>query len=640
MATEQQPDRTESHATTPRLSGPLFRCVKLAAVGLFVLLGWRAYWMRSHPSAASAQIATEGEPAQRIAAIRDLERFGPEDPEVAIPALLGCLEDKDEKIRSAAASSLVMVIRGAGQSGAAAADVRKAMAGLFNCSMDARPGVRAAGLQSLWMIVSLWEGPATVIDASAVEQALFHAAGDPEEIVRLAAVRGMGSIGPKLADEPPQVLALALEDSSGQVRAAAVEALAAFRTGLPRILPDLVRSFETARPDARASYAAVIDRIRPRAFKADAVPALASILISPDDEIRCLAAEALGAFGDNANHAVPALVSSMTRPVHESKTPTIQEKQTDPVLAASSALLRITPGSPFVIQRAPPIDPESFSTLAKLLPSATPPVRANIAKVLGRFETRPEMVPILATAVRDPDAAVRAAALQALHDIGDRMPFVPPETVKAALEDASPRVRFWAAAAVGHAGRGIDPYITVLLRHAEHDPDSEVRSVCADELENSIKAAALTSAVVPVLTRALESPDVQVRFAVCGLLGRMGRASEPAIPAIIRLLKQAADAEAKAKGAGMVPNQVWRAAQALGSIAPGTPQAQAAATALKEALRSGQVRGAARAVIDALACFGPLARDASPLLQELEQDPIPEIRASASNALKKLGDAK
>jgi HEAT repeat protein len=159
-------------------------------------------------------------------------------------------------------------------------------------------------------------------------------------------------------------------------------------------------------------------------------------------------------------------------------------------------------------------------------------------------------------------------------------------------------------------------------------------------LENSIKAAAVTSAVVPVLTRALESQDVQLRFAVCGLLGRIGRASEPAIPAIIRLLKQAVDAEAKPKGAGTVLNQVWRAAEALGSIAPGTAQAQGAAAALTEALRSGQMPGAARSLIDALAHFGPLARDALPLLQKLEQDPIPEIRDSASNALKKLGEAK
>jgi HEAT repeat protein len=310
------------------------------------------------------------------------------------------------------------------------------------------------------------------------------------------------------------------------------------------------------------------------------------------------------------------------------------------VAAAATALLRIMPSFPFEIRQARPIDPESFSTLAKLLPSATPPVRSSIALLLGRFETRPEVVPILGEAVRDPDGSVRVAALQALHDIGDRMPFVPPETVKAALEDQSPKVRFWAAAAVGHAGRGIDPYIPVLLRHAEGDPDSEVRSVCADELENSIKAAAVTPAVVPVLTRALEGPDVQVGFAVCGLLGRMGRASEPAIPAIIRLLKQAADAEAKPSDAGTVPNQVWRAAEALGRIAPGTPQAQAAATALSDVLRFGQARGSARAVIDALAHFGPLARDALPLLQKLEQDPIPEIRESASNALKKLGDAK
>lgn len=108
-----------------------------------------------------------------------------------------------------------------------------------------------------------------------------------------------------------------------------------------------------------------------------------------------------------------------------------------------------------------------------------------------------------------------SAALESLHDIGDRMPFVPPETVKAGLEDASPEVRYWAAAALGHAGRGIEPLIPALLHHAEHDVHPGVRNVCADEPENSIKAAAITPAVVPAVMKALDSRDIHVRYAAC-----------------------------------------------------------------------------------------------------------------------------
>jgi HEAT repeat protein len=515
-----------------------------------------------------------GDASKRIAAIGDLERFGPEEPGVAIPALRNTLKDDNAQVRAAGAMALVLVVRGAGLSGAAQPEVKHAVAALFENRKDPDAHARASGVQALWLTASLWAGPDGVIDGARVQDALLDAVADPDATVRLAAVRGLGAVGPKLADDPPPALLAALEDASGTVRTAAADSLVAFLRGLPRWFPTLVRSFEKAPPEARPAYAHVLTRIRPRRFGAEAVLALGSALSSPDQEVRCLAASSLGAFGKAAHPAIPALVSSIARPgrgpetmppstsgragadadadtddesLHRMLTPDEErwwsagpgsEEGKDPARRAALALLRILPMVGFSDQ-APAIDPKSFRLLTEVLGSGTPEVRALVAYALGRFPPAPEVVPVLGEAVRDPDATVRSAALKALHDLGDRMPFAPPESLQAALEDESPRVRYWAGGALGHIRLGLDPYIPGLLQHAEKDGDRDVRNVCAFELQDFIKPPAVTPAVVPVLTEALESPAQNVRCAACGLLARLGPASTAAIPRLRELAKSA-----------------------------------------------------------------------------------------------------
>ena len=246
---------------------------------------------------------------------------------------------------------------------------------------------------------------------------------------------------------------------------------------------------------------------------------------------------------------------------------------------------------------------------------------------------------MLGEAVGDPNAAVRAAALRALHDIGDTMPFVPPETVGIALEDESPLVRYWAAGALGHAGLGIDPYVPGLLRHAEHDTEGDVRSVCAAVLWDSIKPPAVTSSVVPVLTRALDSSDRSVRWAACGLLAKLGPVSAPAIPTIIHLLKQSVERRGDHPDSDLAADPQSWTATAPGAIAPGMPQAEQAAVALTETFQVETSPSGTIAAIQALARFGPLARAAIPGLRELERAPNQVVSETARRALATLDAA-
>jgi HEAT repeat protein len=613
----------------------------LTLVGLLVLWAGRSLWEGRHPAVAAARQVRNREAPQRILAIRDLERFGPEDPEVAIPALSDSLRDTDAEVRAAAAMALVMVVHNAGVTRSAQAHVRRAVGTLFDCLKDPRPDVRAACVQALWMIAQSWYGASPAIDLLGLKNALIEAATDPDAVVRLSAVRGLAANGPRMGEDPPTVLTDALEDETEKVRTAAAEALVQYRRGLLRMLPSLVRSFEKARPDLRAGYTLVMTRIRPRAFTEEAVPSLASALVSPDEEIRSLAAAALAAFGEKAYPAIPALIATICRPGLEGGPAQARApaEDRDPVLAAAQALIGIIPQSPFSSDSRPPLDPESLTALARVLRSETPQIRAAIAAALGRFRPTPAVIPVLGEAVGDSDAAVRAASLRALHDIGEAMPFVPPGTVAGALDDESPLVRYWAAGALGHAGLGIDPFVPALLRHAEHDPDPEVRSVCATELWDVIKPPAVTPSVVPVLIRALDSPDRCVRWAACGLLARLGPAAAPAIPTIIRLLKQRAGGRGDPSGNDPSHDQPSWAAAALGQIAPGTPQADQAAMALTETFQVETTQAATIASIQALARFGPLARGAIPRLRELVRMPNRVVRDTAYRALATLGAA-
>jgi HEAT repeat protein len=595
-------------------------------------------WPVSHPATGAAQKIRDPETSVRIGAIHDLERFALEDPDVVIPALGVCLRDAVPGVRAAAAIALGVAVPGARGSRSARPDVSRAIVVLFNGVNDRQADVRASFLQALWMIASSEDAAAPVVNIERVKAVLVTAAADPEDVVRRAAILGLGATGPKGDDDPPMVLSGALEDPSERVRVAAAESLVRFRRRLHRVLPDLVRSFEKARPEARQAYTIVLERIRPRAFMATAtLPALVSALASADDEIRCLAATALAAFGEDAHPAIPALVSSIIRPGRQ-RGPDPAEGM-DPVLSAARAILQITPENALDRKTGPPLDSESLRALASVLRSARPQIRVALAASLGRFRPTRAVIPVLADAVQDPDEAVRAAALQALHDIGNAVPFVPPIAIGAALEDESPQVRYWAAGALGHAGLGIDPYVPALLRHAERDSDRNVRAVCALELREFIKPPAVTSAIVPVLIEALNNPDEQVRCAACGMLAGFRTASAEAIPAVIRLFRQScAPPYGPSDRIAGHEQQAWTAT-ALGKIAPGTPWSDQAASVLMEALRARTTSVAPIAVIHALAHFGPRVHGAIPRLRELQHSPNTAVSQTAREVLAILEDS-
>jgi hypothetical protein len=98
----------------------------------------------------------------------------------------------------------------------------------------------------------------------------------------------------------------------------------------------------------------------------------------------------------------------------------------------------------------------------------TPELRALAIRAHGRSrETPAAMVSVW---LRDPNVAVRQAAVLASADLPDRQPIMTAST------DASPEVRYTSALAIGFTQ---DPHLLPLLGKLLHDPAAEVRSAAA-----------------------------------------------------------------------------------------------------------------------------------------------------------------
>jgi HEAT repeat protein len=403
-----------------------------------------------------------------------------------------------------------------------------------------------------------------------------------------------------------------MEDQSSQSRAAAIEALAAYHEGLPRLIPELVKSAESAAPQTRADYLKLLSRIRRPSFASDAMPGLIGALDSRDGAIVAVAASNVLAFADPgpapamksavsaARGAVAPLIDALDRS-NESKSK--DAGAYDPVVAIAEALGRLAPETPS--------SERAIAALAKVLRLGETHRRVAAANALGRFHAGEALLKALTDSIGERDAKVRLAVLAAIHDVDFGAPFVVPKSLGEALEDNRADVRTAAASALWRAGLGVDPYVPALVRHAEHDADEGVRGMCSGTLQH-LRPPQVTVAVLPALIPALRSPDGRLRIAACEILGEFGTGAAAIAPDLIRTMREPAT------------NVPWgdprkHAAQSLGRIAPRTTLAAEAIEALIEGLAANEI-DLKIAALEALRPFGSAAAPAVPALLRLMDD--------------------
>ena len=271
---------------------------------------------------------------------------------------------------------------------------------------------------------------------------------------------------------------------------------------------------------------------------------------------------------------------------------------------AASGVLDLPPPAG---ERVPPsVDARA---VASLLADADPATRLAAAWTARRLATDDGVRQALAAALKaDASTAVRSQAARALVAAGAA------DALFAALGDPSEAVRHEAALALSRSERTTADVPRLVA--ALDSPDDYVAAFAAWSLGN---LGAPAREAVPALARALSRARTDA--VVAGALARIGPAAEGAVPTLVAALH------------GEDADRRWRAARTLGRIGPAAasavgPLADALGDSGNPALRLHAAR--------ALGRIGPAARPSAAALQRATGDADEGVRREAKQALDRI----
>jgi HEAT repeat protein len=350
--------------------------------------------------------------------------------------------------------------------------------------------------------------------------------------VRAWAVKMLGVAGPQAEPAVPALLDL-FDNQPSEPNPGRNDVGDALRRIGQKAIPHLVKGLKDARPQVRATCAAVLGS---HGDRADAfLNELIEALQDKDWGVRMRAAWALQSCGVKAKGAVPSLVKAL------------REENEKVAAAAARTLTYLGPDAEVAI-------PDLIQALR--LESAQ--VAAEVARTLGSFGYKPEkVIPALIEALRDERSQVAGAAARSLGKFGPLARDAVPALLKAAkVKDSHLREEvFGALGQVGPAAGMAAPFLIDALQDKEYVAQ---RSSIASALSDLGPAA---DPAIPVLIAGLKHKSYgQDRGAFAVALGRMGSRAREAVPALIGLLKS------KERGVG--EGLAEAAARALGDIGP------------------------------------------------------------------------
>lgn len=382
-------------------------------------------------------------------------------------------------------------------------------------------------------------------------------------------------------------------------------------------VPSLARGLEAADDGMGRRLSAVLARLWP-AFARSAVPAA---------RLREQAARCLGHLGSVATPAAPALVRRLG------------DVDPDVVVAVASALKQI--------------GATALPAVGTGLSDVSPQVRAGAAGLLaaedafgpGVRDWRGAVMELL----RDPDAAVRGRAARTLGRLGEDRPDAI-AALAATVGDPVPEVSGEALDALAGMGAAAGAALPrVVKRLDDSEPGLRLKSARA-----VWRISGQAERALPVLTAALT--DGGARWQAALILGGMGAAAEPAIPALLEAMTReivhrpartpASCAQALARiGPATVPGLVRllehedlavRASAAYALAAQGAAAAPAV-PGLCRLLDAGDGEVGVLAC-QALGAIGRDARPAMPRLVGLSETGTGYLRAAALAALERIAD--
>ena len=423
-------------------------------------------------------------------------------------------------------------------------------------------------------------------DGRTVIPALTAALADNDPRVRTAAANSLGLITSfavrrsSRGDEVPAAasgLFRLLKDPDGGVRIAAVRALMTIATtpggGGGRTAP---KSASGPPPSPIVDFAQLAAEY-------------SELLDDPDTSARLAALQGLGAIASKlGDEPPPGLIKALDDPDPPNQA------------AAITGVARFPRGGdaviPAVVRSLDQKNPPELRAAGRQALNLIRPSSISVARV-----------PLLVSAVKNPDPQVRSEIIVLLSRIGTDAQEAIPALIAALKEPTE----------TDHPLVSAGPVLG--------NPLTGPAYVAAKALGQIAPRTSAAGHAVAALTEVLRSGPPARRPSAASALGRFGPEAAQAITALVEMLRETSESSADETAF----------ADALGRIAPGTPSAQAAISALAAALKS---KSAAKreAAAQAIERFGPEAKDAIPQLRVLLSEPDPQVRSAAEATIKRL----
>jgi HEAT repeat protein len=219
---------------------------------------------------------------------------------------------------------------------------------------------------------------------------------------------------------------------------------------------------------------------------------------------------------------------------------------------------------------------------------------------------------LLSEAFQGPDEKVRICTFQVLSKVAPRVGRAAPSGLVAALGSKVAVIRGEAVNTLVKFPVGVDLLLPKLFEVLERDEDPKVRQSCF----SAMAGIRPLPASIPVLIKALRSPEQKARFRAADLLSQIGPRASEAVPAVLPLLEERFDPSTflernHPERADPAVAATW----ALRSIAPGTRMHEPARTSLQKLLgvsghlwRRSEVESALRD-FDPIEGLGPDSQD-------------------------------
>lgn len=447
-AGEATPAAEPAPETTParpaRKPFRLSSLVALVACAGAMLWAYKSVKDGMRPSIGWSKLVRSGDVDDRQIAARQLGDSNPEDLEIAFPALVAAMGDRDERVRAAAAAGLgVAGITAIGKD-RQKAEVRQAAKVLSIALADPGPEVKMAAATSLGEYVATSMEAGFPVDPAEAAEAITKLLTDPSIMVRKRGETALGRVASKTSIGPPSTLLEGVKSwPLKESRATAAFVLGSFKASVGPTVQALEGALKDPKPEVRGNAIVALQKFGREA--APAVPALVASLGDPfvppppppprfpgivgmpspggggsggdgsSDEAPDPAAQAARALGriakaqaDAGEEPAPEVVPALSRALQADR-PELREAAEDALKRIGKAASATIPGLIDILAQAVPKKDD---------PGRGPTVAALLGAIAPETEKAPEAVAALTSAIDAKDPATRKAAVEALGQFG------------------------------------------------------------------------------------------------------------------------------------------------------------------------------------------------------------------------------